>query len=142
MNSFKLHNRHFYNLKLELKEDFKVFGYFIDHQLVGFYTLILNHSKLETYFLGYNKELQQEHQMYLNMLFDMATFGIEHQYKQIVFARTAMEIKSSIGAKPYEMSLYLKHTNSVIANVILKAVVKYANPVRDWDERHPFKDSN
>jgi hypothetical protein len=142
VNSFKLHNRHFYNLKLELKEDFKVFGYFIDHQLVGFYTLILNHSKLETYFLGYNKELQQEHQMYLNMLFDMATFGIEHQYKQIVFARTAMEIKSSIGAKPYEMSLYLKHTNSVIANVILKAVVKYANPVRDWDERHPFKDSN
>ncbi len=51
-----------------------------------------------------------------------------------------MEIKSSIGAKPYEMSLYLKHTNNVIANAILKAVVKYANPVRDWDERHPFKD--
>jgi hypothetical protein len=51
-----------------------------------------------------------------------------------------MEIKSSIGAKPHHMSLYLKHTNNVIANAILKAVVKYANPVRDWDERHPFKD--
>jgi hypothetical protein len=140
VNSFKLHNRHFYNLKLELKEDFKVFGYFMDNQLVGFYTLILNHSKLETYFLGYNQELQHNHQMYLNMLFDMASFGIEHNYKQVIFARTAMEIKSSIGAKPHHMSLYLKHTNNVIANAILKAVVKYANPVRDWDERHPFKD--
>jgi hypothetical protein len=140
VNSFKLHNKHFYNLKLELKEDFKVFGYFMDNQLVGFYTLILNHSKLETYFLGYNQELQHNHQMYLNMLFDMASFGIEHNYKQVIFARTAMEIKSSIGAKPHHMSLYLKHTNNVIANAILKAVVKYANPVRDWDERHPFKD--
>ncbi|TXE19124.1 GNAT family N-acetyltransferase [Psychroserpens burtonensis] len=138
INSFKLHKKHFYNLKLELKEDFKLFGYFIDHQLVGFYTLILNHSKLETYFLGYNQALQHKHQMYLNMLFDMASFGIEHQYKQVIFARTAMEIKSSVGAKPHHMSLYLKHTNSVIANTILKAVVKYANPVRDWDERHPF----
>jgi hypothetical protein len=36
------------------------------------------------------------------------------------------------------MNLYLKHTNNVIANTILKGVVKYANPVRDWDERHPF----
>jgi hypothetical protein len=68
----------------------------------------------------------------------MASFGIEHQYKQVIFARTAMEIKSSVGAKPHHMSLYLKHTNSVFANTILKGIVKYANPVRDWDERHPF----
>lgn len=138
VNSFKLHETHFYNLKLELKDDFKLFGYFIDNQLVGFYTLILNRSKLETYFLGYKQELQHQHQMYLNMLFDMASFGIDNNYKEVIFARTAMEIKSSIGAKPYGMNLYLKHTNNVIANTILKGVVKYANPVREWDERHPF----
>ena len=139
VNSFKLHESHFYNLKLQLKNDFKLFGYFIDSQLVGFYTLILNHDKLETYFLGYNPQLQHQHQMYLNMLFDMASFGIEHNYEHVIFARTAMEIKSSIGARPNAMYLYLKHTNNVIANTVLKGVVKYANPVRDWDERHPFK---
>ena len=138
VNSFKLDEKHFYNLKLELKNDFKVFGYFIDDKLIGFYTLILNHNKLETYFLGYNQEFQHQHQMYLNMLFDMASFGIEHQFKQVIFARTAMEIKSSVGAKPHNMYLYLKHTNNVIANTVLKLVVKYANPIRDWDERHPF----
>ena len=68
----------------------------------------------------------------------MASFGIQHQFKAVVFARTAMEIKSSIGAKPFDMYIYLKHTNNFIANTILKLVVKYANPVRDWDERHPF----
>ncbi len=68
----------------------------------------------------------------------MASFGIKHQFKQVIFARTAMEIKSSIGAKPHNMHIYLKHTNNIIANTVLKLIVKYANPVRDWEERHPF----
>ncbi|MGC1472843.1 MAG: GNAT family N-acetyltransferase [Psychroserpens sp.] len=139
VNSFKLHKDHFYNLKQELTDQFKLFGYFLSDDLVGFYTLILNQQNLETYFLGYQQDLQQVHQMYLNMLFDMASFGIKHQFKQVIFARTAMEIKSSIGAKPFAMQIYLKHTNNFIANTILKWVVKYANPIRNWEERHPFK---
>lgn len=139
VNSFKLHPRHFYELKKELGENFKIYGYYLEDNLVGFYTFIKNFDKIETYFLGYNPELQHKHQMYLNMLFDMACFGIDNGYKTVIFARTAMEIKSSIGAKPFPMSIYLKHTNSVIVNTILKLVVKYANPVRDWEERHPFK---
>lgn len=139
INSFKLNNKHFYHLKKHMKADFKFFGYFINEELVGFYTLIRNYDKLETYFLGYNQDLQHQHQMYLNMLFDMAFYGINHQFKQVIFARTAMEIKSSIGAKPNDMFIYLKHTNNVIANTVLKLVVKYANPIREWEERHPFK---
>lgn len=139
VNSFKLHKNHFYQLKKELQDDFNVYGYFLGEELIGFYSLIKNFDKLETYFLGYNQELQHQYQMYLNMLFDMASFGIEHQYSEVVFARTAMEIKSSIGAQPFNMYIYLKHTNNFIANTILKLVVKYANPVRDWDERHPFE---
>ncbi|MEH6536855.1 MAG: GNAT family N-acetyltransferase [Psychroserpens sp.] len=139
VNSFKLHEKHFYNLKLQLHDRFKLYGYFLNDELIGFYTFILNNDKLETYFLGYNQELQHQHQMYLNMLFDMASFGIQHKYKTVIFARTAMEIKSSMGAKPHGMNIYLKHTNNVIANTVLKLVVKYANPIRDWEERHPFK---
>ncbi|WP_298755511.1 GNAT family N-acetyltransferase [uncultured Psychroserpens sp.] len=139
VNSFKLHKDHFYNLKLQLNDNFKLFGYFLEDRLVGFYTLVLNHNKLETYFLGYDQALQHQHQMYLNMLFDMASFGINHEYNEVIFARTAMEIKSSVGAKPHNMHIYLKHTNNVIANTVLKLVVKYANPIREWDERHPFK---
>ena len=101
--------------------------------------MILNNKKLETYFLGYNPELQHEYQMYLNMLYNMANFGIENKMETIVFARTAMEIKSSIGAKPHTMYLYLKHTNNIIANTVLKFIVKYMNPIREWQERHPFK---
>ena len=139
INSFKLSQNHFYNLKLYLKENFRVFGCFLENELVGFYSLILNNEDLETYFLGYNQDLQHKHQMYLNMLFKMASFGIENKFKTVVFARTAMEIKSSIGAKPYTMHVYLKHTNNFIANTLLKFIVRYMNPIKEWQERHPFK---
>ncbi|RED48982.1 GNAT family N-acetyltransferase [Seonamhaeicola aphaedonensis] len=139
VNSFKLAKNHFLSLKQQLKDNFKVYGYFLEDELVGFYSLILNYDILETYFLGYNNVLQQKHQMYLNMLFNMAFFGIENNFKTIVYARTAMEIKSSIGAKPNTMYVYLKHTNNLIANTVMKCVVKYMNPMRKWEERHPFK---
>ena len=139
INSFKLPKNHFLALKQHLKENFKVFGYFLNKELVGFYTLILNNTILETYFLGYDKALQKRHHMYLNMLFNMASFGIEHAFKTIVYARTAMEIKSSIGAKPNTMHVYVKHTNNFMANTVLKFIVRNINPIQKWEERHPFK---
>lgn len=138
VNTFILNDSHFKTLKEELKDNFRVFGYFIEEELVGFFTLILNNKSLDTYFLGYNHKYQHKHQMYLNMLFDMAQFGIENNFKQIVYARTAMEIKSSVGAKPKTMHIYLKHTNFV-ANSMLKLIFKYLNPETKWVERHPFK---
>lgn len=105
--------------------------------MVGFYTLLLNNSTLETYFLGYDSEHQYKNQLYLNMLYDMAKYGIENKFSTIVYARTAMEIKSSVGAKPKPMVMYLKHTNGLI-NIMLKQVFRLMNPKQNWKERHPF----
>ncbi|WGD35802.1 GNAT family N-acetyltransferase [Olleya sp. YS] len=139
VNSFVLHDRHFFNLKKELKNQFKLYGYYLNKELVGFYTLIVNNQTLETYFLGHQPELQHQHQLYLNMLYDMLRFGVENNFKKIVYARTAMEIKSSVGAKPHTMHIYMKHTNNFIANTALKFIVKTLNPIKQWEERHPFK---
>lgn len=138
VNSFKLKPDHFYQLKKRLESSFKLYAYYLKDELVGFYTLILNGTALETYFLGYNSALQTKHQLYLNMLFDMVKFAIDHDFEHVVFARTAMEIKSSVGARPKAMSIYLKHTSSLLANPLLKFIVNYMNPKREWDQRHPF----
>lgn len=137
-NTFILSENHFYNLKLQLKDNFKVFGYYIGDRLIGFYTLILNNSELETYFLGYHPDFQRPKQLYLNMLYDMLDFGIQNKFKSVVYARTAMEIKSSVGAEPYAMVIYIKHTNTII-NKILKPVFKFMNPSITWEQRNPFK---
>lgn len=136
-NTFILPENHFYTYKLHLKENFRVFGYYLKDKLIGFFTLILNNEHLETYFLGYDSEHQYPNQLYLNMLYEMAKFGIENDFKRIVYARTAMEIKSSVGAKPKAMQLYLKHTNGVL-NAIFKQIFRLMNPSKDWEERHPF----
>ncbi|WP_027138078.1 GNAT family N-acetyltransferase [Gaetbulibacter saemankumensis] len=137
-NTFILTPDHFYNLKCHLRNNFRVFGYYLDNELIGFYTLILNDYDLETYFLGYDKEHQYPNQLYLNMLYDMAEFGIRHHFKTVVYARTAMAIKSSVGAKAFPMVVYLKHTN-VVLNALLRQFCRLMNPIQDWEERHPFK---
>lgn len=137
-NTFILPPNHFYSLKLYLKENFKVYGYFLKDKLVGFYTLILNNHSLETYFLGYDEAHQYPNQLYLNMLYDMLKFGIDNKFKTVVYARTAMEIKSSVGAKAEPMLVYMKHTNPFL-NALLKQIFKFMNPSQDWEARHPFK---
>jgi hypothetical protein len=137
-NTFLLPENHFYSLKLQLQNDFKVFGYYLNDELIGFYTLILNGYNLETYFLGYDETHQYANQLYLNMLYQMTEFAIENKFSNVVYARTAMEIKSSVGAKPKAMVIYLKHTNNLM-NAILKQLFNLMNPKQNWVERHPFK---
>jgi hypothetical protein len=137
-NTFLLPENHFYSLKLQLQDNFRIFGYYLKDELIGFHTLILNGKNLETYFLGYDTVHQYPNQLYLNMLYDMAEFAIKTRFKRVVYARTAMEIKSSVGAKPQPMVIYLKHTNGLI-NAILKLVFRLMNPSQDWAERNPFK---
>lgn len=137
-NTFVLPKGHFYNLKQHLGNNFRLFAYYFNNEIVGFYTFILNHHTLETYFLGYDNARQHDNQLYLNMLYDMIAFGIDNNFKSIVFARTALEIKSSVGATPKPMSMYIKHTNPVI-NILLKSIFKVMHPEQKWEERHPFK---
>ena len=140
-NTFVLPENHFYEMKKALEDRFRIFGYYKNEELIGFYTLILNGDQLETYFLGYDQAHQYENQLYLNMLYDMIDFGINNLFKTIVYARTAMEIKSSVGAKPKAMSMYIKHTNPII-NALLQQIFKLMNPSQQWEERNPFKNTD
>ncbi len=137
-NTFILPENHFYCLKLLLEEKFKVFGYYLNNELIGFFTLILNNKHLETYFLGYDAAHQYKNQLYLNMLYSMLEFCIHSKFETVVYARTAMEIKSSVGAKAEAMHVYIKHTNYLM-NALLKQIFGLMNPKQTWEERHPFK---
>lgn len=138
INTFFLTENHFESLKKNLGENFRIFGYFLEGELIGFYTLILNGDTIDTYFLGYNKELQRERKIYLNMLLDMVEFGIQYQFKKIVFGRTALEIKSTIGAEPVEIFGLIKHNNKFI-NPWMSKIFPAIEPKIEWIPRKPFK---
>jgi hypothetical protein len=133
-----LAKNHFSVFKEVLLDKFLFYGYFIDDKLVGFNTLIKNGESMDTYFLGYDETIQKEKMLYLNMLYDMIGYSINQGFKEIVFARTALEIKSSVGAKPLEMFGYIQHSNSLI-NTKIDTIFNYLEPKTEWQERNPFK---
>ncbi|MCB0661534.1 MAG: GNAT family N-acetyltransferase [Saprospiraceae bacterium] len=138
-NVVSLNENYLQGLKDHLGDDFQLRGYFFENELVAFYTTIKNHSELEAHFVGYNPTYNAEHQVYLSMLYDMIRDGIEAGYKTINFARTALEIKSSVGAEPHEMFCYIRHRHQ-FANKFLKPLMEYLSPELDWTPRSPFKD--
>lgn len=137
-NTFFLSKNHFSTLKGQCGNRFQIFGYFLNEELVGFHTLLLNDKTLETYFLGYNDYIQKENMLYLNMLYNMTEYGIQNGFKRIIFGRTALEIKSSIGATPVQMSGFIYHNNKLINRFIGK-IFKNLEPELNWQQRHPFK---
>lgn len=137
-NTFYLSENHFVALKRELGDRFLFYGYFNQGKLVGFSTLIQNGNDIDTYFLGYDEHCQREKMLYLNMLYDMTAYSINKGFSKIIFARTALEIKSSVGAEPLEMFGLIKHSNPA-ANYFMSKLFKYFEPELSWQQRHPFK---
>jgi predicted N-acyltransferase len=137
-NTFYLPKNHFYELKEKLKDDFMLYGYFIDGKLIGFNTLIKNGKSLDTYFLGYDEKIQKEKMLYLNMLYDMIACGISLKFENIIFGRTALEIKSSVGAIDTPMFGFMRHSQPLI-NQFLGRIFNYLEPETTWKRRSPYK---
>jgi len=129
---------YFLELKRQLGDKYKLFGYFLEDRFIGFNTVIINHDELEAHFLGFDKEINVQHQLYLTMLYDKIKKAIKLGSKKIVFARTAMEIKSSVGATPKELCIYLRHENTLL-NKVVSPIITLLNPEEKWVQRHPFK---
>lgn len=137
-NTFLLHKQHFSSLKRNLSHDFLFYGYFLNGELIGFNTLIKNGDVMDTYFLGYDDNIQREKMLYLNMLYDMIGYSIKKKFKKIILGRTALEIKSSVGAEPEAMYGFIKHNNRLLQWQMPK-IFNALQPVVNWQTRNPFK---
>jgi predicted N-acyltransferase len=137
-NTFLLQKNHFSTLKKQLDHDFLFYGYFLNGALIGFNTLIKNGSTMDTYFLGYDEKMQRETMLYLNMLYDMIGYSIKKKFKKIIFGRTALEIKSSVGAEPEQMFGYIKHSNPLL-QWQMPRIFNTLQPAINWQKRNPFK---
>lgn len=137
-NMADLHPGYFQQLKAEMGDAFHLVGYFLEGKLVGFYTMIENGEELEAHFIGFDQAENRDKQLYLNMLFDMIRMGIDLKVRYISFARTAMEIKSSVGAVPEQLKCYIQHRSPAVHSLI-RPLVRFLQPKLDWEPRHPFK---
>ena len=93
---------------------------------------------MDAHFLGYDPEYNRTMHLYHNMLYDLLEEAIVTGAVKLDLSRTAMEIKSSVGAVPHPMYLYLKVRNRFL-NLFTARALRFLIPEAKWDQRNPFK---
>ena len=133
-----LGDNYFVELNNTLKEKFRFTGYYFNNKLIGFRTLFILKHDVEAHFIGLDYEVNKELELYQNILYDYVKDGIENNAKRLFLGRTASEIKSTVGAKAYELKCYIRHRNP-LSNRIIKPFIDYLKP-SEWIPRSPFKE--
>lgn len=125
-------------LKRNLDDKYLLKGYWLEDKLVGFMSGIINYNALDAHFVGINYKFNKMYAVYQRMLYDYIIIGIEEGVECINFGRTASEIKSSVGAIPQDLTIYLRHKNT-IPNKILSLFLNKIQPT-EFKQKLPFKE--
>lgn len=120
-NLILLPTRFLIELKRTLKNTFNVIGYYHENKLVGFSSFFIQKKQLNAFYVGLNYTINKNYALYQRMVYDLIQYAINNKYKTIELGRTAEYFKSSVGALPKSLPLYLKHTNT-LQNLIWKLV--------------------
>lgn len=136
---FLLQEHYFSKLLETFGDKLTLTGVFIEDKMVAFFTFLENGTFGDAHFLGYDVKLNSKHQIYFNILLKLVERSIEARVSHLNLSRTAIEIKSSVGAQPHEMLIHLKYGNKFI-NKRFPYFFKKFLPENKWVVRSPFKE--
>ena len=125
------------DLKKKFGENYVLKTFWLNDKIVGFMSGIINNNSLDAHFVGLDYAYNRSHAVYQKMLYDYVEIAISRELNTINFGRTASEIKSSVGATPQNLTMYLRHKKS-ITNKILKLFLQRIQPT-PFQQKFPFK---
>jgi hypothetical protein len=118
--------------------NFHILGYWLDDRLVGFNSwFTCCHDNLHAHYIGLDYTCNTTHKLYNRMLLDLVHTAIASGTKEIHFGRTAIEIKSTLGAVPANMVIHLRHTQGW-ASRLMRIPSRWSVPP-DYKIRQPFR---
>ncbi|MCB1201668.1 MAG: VTT domain-containing protein [Leptospiraceae bacterium] len=126
-----------YFQRASLTPGFTFYGYFIGWQMVAFRTSIVADNEIIAHYVGYDVEINEENRVYLRMLYDYLEEAVQNNYRTLHLGRTALEIKSSIGAVRQEFTLLYNSRNWLFAALGKYFIGKI--PATSFIPRSPFK---
>ena len=135
LGEFKLET--YKSFKTKLGDSYTLKSYWIDNKMVGFMSGMINKSHLDAHFVGIDYELNKQYAIYQRMLYDYIKIAIDNKIEILNFGRTASEIKSSVGAVPQHLTVYIRHKKS-IKNKFLKLFLLKIQPT-EFKQKLPFK---
>ncbi|WP_297804031.1 peptidogalycan biosysnthesis protein [uncultured Polaribacter sp.] len=125
------------HLKEKFGDDYILKSYWLEDKIVGFISGVINNKSLDAHFVGIDYQKNREYAIYQRMLYHYIEIAISKKLKTINFGRTASEIKSSVGAVPQDLTMYLRHKKT-ITNKILKLFLQRVQP-KPFQQKFPFK---
>ena len=125
------------SLKEKLGENYILKTYCLNGEVVGFISGVINKNALDAHFVGIDYRLNRAYAIYQRMLYNYIEIAIKHNLNTINYGRTASEIKSSVGATPQNLTMYLRHKKT-IKNKILKLFLQRVQPT-PFQQKFPFK---
>lgn len=128
---------YFVQLKKHLKDSFYIKAFFKEGEMIAFISGLVYKGFHEAHFIGINYHYKKALQIYQNMLYLFIKDAIERRSHCLYFGRTAMEIKSTVGAKAYPLYTYFKLDNTFL-NRMMRHLSGHLT-AEEWTPRSPFK---
>ena len=135
LGEFKLQT--YKSLKTKLGDSYILKSYWIEDKMVGFMSGMINKKNLDAHFVCLDYEFNKQYAIYQRMLYYYIKIAIDNKIELLNFGRTASEIKSSVGAIPQDLTVYIRHKKS-IRNKILKLFLLKIQPT-EFNQKFPFK---
>jgi hypothetical protein len=135
----KLPTNYFSEVKKIFPDRFFICGFFLGEKLIAFSSyFIMPDNSFEAHYIGFDYTLNQEFDLYQNILYKNIECAIENKKSIVNLGRTAAEIKTTVGAKPIDLYCYVRPQNT-ISKIILKPFIQFLQP-SEWTARNPFKE--
>jgi hypothetical protein len=135
----KLPLNYFGDLKALFGAKFHVKGCYLGDRMVAFGSCFtMPDGSLEAHYIGLDYELNNQYDLYQNMLYIMIGEAIRNGCSKANLGRTAAEIKTTVGAKAVDLLCYIKPQNA-ISRFIQKPFISFLQP-GEWTPRNPFKE--
>lgn len=135
----KLPKNYFSSVKSIYETKFNVKAFFYKGEIVAFASCFkMPDNSLEAHYIGFDYELNQEFNLYQNILYSMIDEAIKNKLSKVNLGRTAAEIKTTVGAKAENLICYIKPQNT-ISKIIQKPFISFLQPA-EWIPRNPFKE--
>ena len=125
------------DLKEKLGDAYILKSYWLENKMIGFMSGMINKNELDAHFVGIDYELNRPYAIYQRMLYDYIQIAITKKLTTLNFGRTASEIKSSVGANPEHLTVYIRHKKS-ITNKFLRLFLLKIQPT-EFNQKFPFK---
>jgi hypothetical protein len=115
-----------------------MYGIFHEEKLIGFMTGISDGDHYEAHHIGMDYDYIRSQSLYLNILYCYIEMAIRSGARELSFGRTALEMKTTVGAIPDMHEAWLKLSNRMLNSLACHLIPEKTG--NDWIPRNPFRD--